>query len=471
MIMNSFVSPLLPHHRAAGGSNRPYLNLARDDAPKIGPLTILAIAACAAVIGWIGFEGSIVVAGVLYGILFVLLTILRADLAFLIIFMQAPLMWDLTGGSVKMAMGDISLVLATLVLLIRLIQSGRGIAFNPMRWPIAIYLTVCVLSTLLNGTIVESVTSMLQMLLYMGLAVFVYANCIDQPRQIINALYGLMFTDVFLSVMMLVLRSNSVLGINKNAMGSELDYAVVIAVEFWLLGTTRGRGKKLISAMLLILGAALIFSLSRGAWLGTVVGILVLLSLHGQFRLALKTVFILTPIVICCWLLLPQQSVDYAVNFSSSAYNIRARYESVAFAMDFFRQSPMLGAGVGLRKMYDATNVIMSTLAETGLVGLVAFLSIFVAMFRMAWKTCRATDPRSPIFTLSAIGAALMAAKFAHGCVDHYWSRVMLPVWAMAGAAVWSFNASDKRRRPSVKMKVESAEPPEVAVEPDLGVS
>jgi hypothetical protein len=41
-----------------------------------------------------------------------------------------------------------------------------------------------------------------------------------------------------------------------------------------------------------------------------------------------------------------------------------------------------------------------------------------------------------------------MAAKFAHGCVDHYWSRVMLPVWAMAGTAIWCYNASLRMQTP-----------------------
>ncbi len=42
--------------------------------------------------------------------------------------------------------------------------------------------------------------------------------------------------------------------------------------------------------------------------------------------------------------------------------------------------------GVGLRKDYDATNVLLMTLAETGVLGVVAFLLIHAAFFRMIWQ-------------------------------------------------------------------------------------
>jgi O-antigen ligase len=170
------------------------------------------------------------------------------------------------------------------------------------------------------------------------------------------------------------------------------------------------------------------------------VGIIVLLLLHRRFALAIKSFVVLIPVIVCCWLALPQESKDYAVDFSHSASNIEARYQSADYALKLFDQSPVWGNGVGLRKTYDATNVILSTLAETGVAGLVAFLSIFIAMFWMVIRTCRTADPKSHVFSIAAIAGALMAAKFAHGCVDHYWSRVMLPVWAAAGMGVYSYN-------------------------------
>ena len=114
---------------------------------------------------------------------------------------------------------------------------------------------------------------------------------------------------------------------------------------------------------------------------------------------------------------------------------------------DQIKASPILGVGVGLRKQYDATNVVMSTLAETGVLGLVAFAAIFGTLFWMAWKAQRKVGRDDPNFSLMAAGTAVVFGKLLHGCVDHYWSRGIVPVWAGAGLVVFAYNYA--RRLPA----------------------
>ena len=115
--------------------------------------------------------------------------------------------------------------------------------------------------------------------------------------------------------------------------------------------------------------------------------------------------------------------------------------------MQFVQSSPVLGTGVGLRKMYDATNVLMSTLAETGIVGLAAFLSIFIAFIPAAWKKRKLVAPDKMIFV--NMGIALTASSLVHGCVDHYWNRGLLVVWSAVGMSI---NAMSRAGRPPTQV-------------------
>ena len=121
---------------------------------------------------------------------------------------------------------------------------------------------------------------------------------------------------------------------------------------------------------LAILSAGLVFSLSRGAWLGTLVGFLIILGLRRQFTLLLRAgVIILLVAGVLCFV--PEEKQQYAFDFSASRVNIKARYELIDLARHYFEQSPVFGVGVGLREQVDATNVFWFTLAETGVLGLV----------------------------------------------------------------------------------------------------
>jgi hypothetical protein len=99
-----------------------------------------------------------------------------------------------------------------------------------------------------------------------------------------------------------------------------------------------------------------------------------------------------------------------------------------------FLENPMLGAGVGLRKNYDATNVVWSTLAETGVLGLLAFAWIHVVFFRLCWRSRRLLHPSDPRFSLLSLGCALMTCKILHGMVDQYWGRGSITLaWGAVG--------------------------------------
>jgi hypothetical protein len=142
-----------------------------------------------------------------------------------------------------------------------------------------------------------------------------------------------------------------------------------------------------------------------------------------RFSLLLKCGVVILPVALICWNLMPKQDVDTATDFSENRYNIRARYMSIDIARTYFQQSPILGNGIALRKQYDATNVFWFTLAETGVVGVIAFGAVHLAVASMVLSAARTTDPKSPAFSFLVLAAALVALKLTHGLVDHYWTR------------------------------------------------
>ncbi len=413
--------------------------------PPVRPVTVLtavALTVAMAAVGGLAVGVSTQVAAGVYAVGFLALALVRLDLAFLLVFAEAPFVWDVGGGPVNMALPDLSFAMAAAVFLVRGPVTGRTVGMrggNPVFWPVLAYLLVCVASIVVNGSAAASAVTMVQMVLYLVVAVSVYSRCVGRnPAQAIVWLQGLIVVDTALSLVVLGLRSSSVLGLQKNAVGLEVGYAVNVAVELWLARAASGRPTRWLTAALVLLTGALVLSLSRGSWVGTLVGVGVTLALRNRRLLMLKLGLYAVPVVAAFWVLLPSAAKDYATDVSTNSYNVEARLESIQYAMHFFWQSPVLGAGVGLRKTYDATNVAVSLLAETGVLGLVTFASIFVVFLALVWRATRRVNPADPRFSLLVLGAALMAGSFVHGLVDHYWNRGLLPVWALVGLAVYA---------------------------------
>ena len=251
----------------------------------------------------------------------------------------------------------------------------------------------------------------------------------------------------------MTLRTSSVFGLNKNGIGGSLAVAFVIAFELCL--GSQDKKRRFYTVMCCLLGFGCFATLSRGAWVTATVGALILLTMRGRIGLMFKTVAILAPLIAVGWLLLPQESREYATGFSAEKnYNIKLRYDSIDFAWGRFLANPIPGDGIGLRKDYDATNVVLMTLAETGVPGLLTFLLLHLTIAVMVWTAYRRAPAQSFSASILAISLALVVGKFTHGLVDHYWSRGSLTmVWASVGMAVHVIYEEKKARRLAKKAR------------------
>lgn len=400
----------------------------------VGQLVALALASLIIV-------QPLIAVGVVYAIGFWCLAWHYPHMALMLIFALAPFQTDIGGGPVKLSFAEIHLGLTVPVLLTRNWIERRPILLGPTAIPIALYFVVCLFSSFQNWRSTAP-TSLIQQLLYMVLAVGIFSSLAIDKNDFKLALNGLVCVGVFMALMGMA-TNYSFLGYNKNGIGASLACCLLVCLELWF-SADRPTAKYLLGIAMTIIGVGLIFSLSRGAWLGASIGAVFIVCMRRQFRLLLRTGLILVPLIIVCWKMMPESSKQYATGIDREKnYNIKLRYESVDIAKDYFQQNPIYGMGVGLRKEYDATNVEWLTLAETGVLGLSAFLLIHVVFLRLVWTTRRHFPQTDIRYSLLAIAAALMLYKFIHGSVDHYWSRgAITPAWASVGMAVYAYYAA-----------------------------
>ena len=408
--------------------------------------TMLAYGAVVGMLGWTAVRQPIIDIALMYVVVFWTVAWRRPEVALMLIFASAPFQNDISGGGpARFSIAEVNMALTVPVMLVRRSLDRRPVALGPIAIPVFSYLAVCVYSSLANGHGGDVLVPLFQMFLYLVVAVVVFSSLVDREEDLLLSLRGAIGIGVFLSLACLILRTNYFLGLNKNGAGASLSCALLIGFEFWLSADTpRRRGW--LSAAVTVTAAGLIFTLSRGAWLGALAGILVITAVRRRFLLLLRLLLILTPLAAVCWQFMPSESKTYATNFDQNNWNIHQRFESIDIARRFFEQSPVYGVGIGLRKQYDATNLFWFTLAETGVLGLVAFLLIHLTFFRMIWSGRRLIRPHEMPFSLLAVGSALVLDQLVHGMVDHYWSRGAITMaWASAGMATRAYGAALRR--------------------------
>jgi hypothetical protein len=117
----------------------------------------------------------------------------------MLIFAMAPFQSDIGGGPVKLSFAEIHLGLTVPVLLLRNWMTRRPIVLGPTAIPVALYFAVCLFSTFQNWRD-TSLTSLIQQLLYMVMAVAVFSSLVPDANDFKPALNGLVYIGVFMAI-------------------------------------------------------------------------------------------------------------------------------------------------------------------------------------------------------------------------------------------------------------------------------
>lgn len=397
-----------------------------------------------------------------YCALFVVVGAMKPAWMFVLIIAAAPFPRSIPGLPVKLSLSDLNVVLAVIVLLSRPLRRRPPLILGLIATPIIAYMTVCVVSSASGWRGMSSLVSLIQMVPYFVCSVGVFAATRGNPNLMLLGFKWLVGVGVFLAISVIIARSGYVYGIHKNNVGSSLACILVVTVEFWF-AASQTRTKSILVYSIAILAAALLITVSRGAWMGAIAGLVVVFWARREIRVLTRSLIILIPVITIVWQFLPEEDRDYAIGFDPGRANISSRIQTIEYTMTEFQKSPIIGVGVGLRKEQDATNLITMTLAETGVLGLAAFLAIHLAVIRMAHDSLRVVTPQAGWpFSVLVIGTALLFVKFAHGLVDHYWSRGMISLaWAGAGMVLGVYStvraATIPMSRPSVRPRLDPA--------------
>lgn len=204
-----------------------------------------------------------------------------------------------------------------------------------------------------------------------------------------------------------------------------------------------GRRRLLAAGCAVVLAAALVLSLSRGAWFGGTVGVAVLLTLHtGRIRLwrwAVTGVGVLaTATIVAAPAALVGIVGQRLTTVTGGAVNpFDERGEIRAEAWRQILESPWVGHGPGAYPLvarsiaqdgYDlhaehAHSLVLVALSEYGVLGLLALTGLATGLLWLVWRRCLHPPLKNPdhefVATLTIGLMAGLTALVAHGFVDY----------------------------------------------------
>jgi polysaccharide biosynthesis protein PslJ len=244
--------------------------------------------------------------------------------------------------------------------------------------------------------------------------------------------------------------SGHTLGLQKNFVGAMCGSAVLIAFlrPAWV---RLSHAQALTIAVLCSIG--LFASQSRGAIAALAAALFIGAVRQGRVsRREVIAVIVVTPLVLFAVSSVRHQSHQHEI----TSLTYRADYSALAYRE--WHLSPVFGQGLrffkqpGALTQVDTPSVIASTLAEGGVVGVLALGLLVGSALLVLWRL-----PRDA----AALAVAFVVGRFAHGLFDIYWvaGTTTLP-WLIVGIVCGNVDAD-----------VADGELPELANRPEIAPS
>ena len=361
---------------------------------------------------------------------------------------SAPFVMNVSGtGALKFSLTEINILLLSISMLGTQFLTKRPLNIGLLTLPVMLYLSVLVISSVQGGIVSADIIAVVQTAIFCFLCPLLAIIAKLSPEQSRNLLLSYATSCVVLAGLQVLNGiGNPVFYIHKNNMGQNLATGLVVWICLWM-DSIRGWWFRFTIPAMFVTLTGLFVTLSRGAWVGAVVGLIVIALLNRRFLFLLRALIIIVPTVAFMWASLPDDSKKYASGLDSHEHkNIAARYESRDKALSAFSKNLLIGNGVSLRKEMDATNLLFVTLGESGILGLISFILIqitYVVIIVRLVKSIPHTDSR---FFLLIVSPALMSVRLAHGQFDHYWVRgATTMAWVSVGVILAI--AGDEKRR------------------------
>lgn len=359
-------------------------------------------------------------------------------------------------GGIQVSFSDLYLIFAFVLLLI--INQYKFNVPNTYSVIAIIYVTLAALSLIWAQDYNKGITRLFQYFEFMIITVFVFYNIKHiHYKKMLN---GYVFISAVLSLVAItfyITQGGSgpvyILGYHKNALGTVLGTSIPIVLGLYFLSkeervtsesvkkerkrfkiklSTKQKvpGKKIYLICFAIILIGLVTTLSRGALLGSIAAIFVLLFFMGK----IKQIFIIVPLLAACisiYLYFAPSYLEQATAFDkfSSAYSRVTIFDD---ATKKIKEHPILGEGVGNYfieipwihfSQDDPNNVFLLNLVEMGLVGLVIFILLILCIFIYALNNKKKHKYNNKVKILNAILISTFTARLVHIQVDVSWVR------------------------------------------------
>ena len=232
---------------------------------------------------------------------------------------------------------------------------------------------------------------------------------------------------------------------SSNAVAMFLEPPLAFAIGLLVFCDER-RDRLLALVWALVLAAALVLTFSRGGFLALAVfGILTLVNVRPGMRRALLVVGIVGAAAVLLTVLVASTTPLMKSRFSYVAlhYTLLTRSAIFTATMRMISAHPILGVGLGgyVYKLHRFIEIYphdlyLSFWVELGLLGLLAFLFIFVKLLVDAWRALPLAAGFERAMLWGVAGTVVLWA--VHGIVDSpYWKNDMaVEFWLVAAIGV-----------------------------------
>ena len=201
-----------------------------------------------------------------------------------------------------------------------------------------------------------------------------------------------------------------------NPIGNGLVITCCLATILIVLSQCAPANRVLVMPLVILFLAGIYCTLTRSVWLGAALGSVLIASMiiAREYRIHLVAVVTVLGVagVIAKWDSLTSFKRDKYVSVSDMENSAKLRPILAAVAWKMFADNPIGGVGFGQYKKHDEQyftqreialpleqarpyiqhNVFLSVLTQTGLIGLVLFIGMLIALFVDAWKISQLTD-------------------------------------------------------------------------------
>ncbi len=218
---------------------------------------------------------------------------------------------------------------------------------------------------------------------------------------------------------------------DPNSFGNGVVYSLPIVSVLWSSTQSR-RMKVFLAAQVLLSSACIVFTGSRGSFMGLLVWALVMV-LRSKYRWRLLALTLAAAPIL--WACIPEEKqnrfttiIDPSVGPANAQSSAEGRLEGLKIGWATFNKYPVSGVGPGSWKagthtLYEAHSLYGQLLGEMGSIGAVAFLGIVGSFAWNAWKVRRAYRENGwkPDFLYHLAGGVFLGVvlMLLEGCGSH----------------------------------------------------